>query len=884
MSIDNSGNFRKDSPLKENVGFDVEQIVLELNPKTLLYLGKDLSSPISAFRQQGVQAYGMNGYSQSVYELPEEIRSYCSSAVPWKGLPKGFPKTYDLVIVDGVLEAIYEEESSLLVKKLAKWSEQIILKQGEKTAAGRLHLSGQEPIDYLKQFAQQNIYRSLSSFSKIGDDCIFLKRQEDFTQVIENYEGYFSRAKQDLRQLAEENQNLKEEGAQYSGSLNQYYQLKQEFNSLYKKYSNLRMELKSLRAVQGQYQAIQGSASWKLTKPLRVFLNLIKKIVRKFKNSLFMAKKGLKYWKQYGFKLFIKKARMHRKYAGIAKTYILRNLPNKNEQQAERETIFEHPVKFSILVPLYNTPEKFLREMIESVQAQTYPNWELCLADGSDAQHAYVGKVSKNYANADDRILYRKLEQNLGISENTNECIKMATGDYIGLFDHDDVLHPSLLFEVMTAIEEHHADFIYTDETTFEGNILNPITVHLKPDFAIDNLRANNYICHFSCFKRELLDQAGWFRDECNGSQDFDLVLRLTEKAKKVYHIRRVLYFWRSHPGSVAQDLANKPYCVDAAKLAIHTHLERNGIHGAKVDLAPKLQSAYRIDYPIIGEPLISIIIPNHNHHEDLFRCVNSILTKSSYNNYEIIIVENGRSDGDTYAVYQALQRDKRVKIVKYSGEFNYPLVNEQGVRHARGEYLLFLNNDTEVISSDWIEQMLMMAQREDVGAVGAKLYFENGSIQHCGIALGIGVARTAGHIYYALPDGKNEIGYMGRLVYQQNMSAVTAACMMVSKEKYLEVGGFDPDFKVAYNDVDFCLKLRGNGYVNVFTPYAELYHYESLSRGSDKLPENQARFHREEAMFKKKWEKVLKAGDPYYPQDFDKDYNAGMFNLCVQP
>ncbi len=531
----------------------------------------------------------------------------------------------------------------------------------------------------------------------------------------------------------------------------------------------------------------------------------------------------------------------------------------------QQEHIFPVSIKFSILVPLYNTPEKYLKEMIESVINQTYSNWELCLADASDAQHASVGEICQEYIKKFSQIRYQKLSQNKGISDNTNAAIEMATGDYISLLDHDDLLHRSALYYNMIAITTKQADFMYTDELTFSKNPKKAIVTHYKPDFAIDNLRANNYICHFTSFKRTLLDKAGWFDHECNGSQDYDIILRLTEQAQHIVHIPRVLYFWRSHPGSVASDISVKPYCLTAAKRALNHHLERVGLEGEAVD-APKLISIYKINYKLLEKPLISIIIPNQDHIKDLKTCIDSILQKSSYPHFEILIVENGSKQQETFDYYQTLQQDNRIRILTWEQPFNYAAINNYAVTQSKGRYLLFLNNDTEVISNNWIEEMLMFAQRKDVGAVGAKLYFPDGSIQHAGIVLGLG--GVAGHFHYTVE--KDNLGYMGRLYYAQNYSAVTAACMLVSKEKFELVGGFDEAFEVAFNDVDFCLKFREKGLLNVFTPYAELYHYESKSRGDDKTGANKLRFEREVQLFQNRWKHLLEKGDPYFNPEWN--------------
>ncbi len=585
------------------------------------------------------------------------------------------------------------------------------------------------------------------------------------------------------------------------------------------------------------------------------------------------------------------------------------SFPTEERRREEEETVFPHMVKFSILVPLYNTPKEFLTAMLDSVVAQTYKNWELCLADGSDiggsigsdiggsigsdiggsigsgGNHSYVGEICREYQKADreknggqGRIIYQKLEKNEGISGNTNRCLALATGEYIGLFDHDDILHPSVLYEYAKAINEQGADYIYCDETTFKNNDINKmLTMHFKPDYAVDNLRANNYICHFSVFHRHLLDGSELFRTKYDGSQDHDMILRLTDKAKKVVHVPKLMYYWRSHAGSVA--IQAKTYAVDAAKGAVADHLRKHGYTHFKITSTRAFETIFKISYQIIGNPKISIVIANKDHEPDLRRCISSIMEKSTYDNYEIIIVENNSETPEIKKYYEELKEDERIKIVTYEGSFNYSAVNNLGVKAAEGEYILLLNNDTQVITVNWMEELLMYAQREDVGAVGAKLYYGDKTIQHAGVVLGLGAHRTAGHSHYM--QHRENLGYMGRLCYAQNVSAVTGACLLVSKELFEKAGGLDESFAISLNDVDFCIKLREMGYLNVFTPFAELYHYESVSRGLDDQGEKAARYNEESARFREKWKEVLEKGDPYYNPNFSLDRSD--FSLKVE-
>ncbi len=456
----------------------------------------------------------------------------------------------------------------------------------------------------------------------------------------------------------------------------------------------------------------------------------------------------------------------------------------------------------------------------------------------------------------------------------------MATGEYIGLFDHDDIIHPSVLYEYAKVINEQGADYIYCDETTFKNSDINKmLTMHFKPDYAIDNLRANNYICHFSVFHRQLLDGDELFRTKYDGSQDHDMILRLTDKAKKVVHVPKLMYYWRSHAGSVASGIQAKTYAVDAAKGAVAEHLRKHGYEHFKITSTRAFETIFKISYQIIGNPKISIVIANKDHEADLRRCLASIFEKSTYDNYEVIVVENNSETTEIWKYYEELKENERVKIVIYQGGFNYSAVNNLGVEAAEGEYILLLNNDTQVITVNWMEELLMYAQRQDVGAVGAKLYYGDKTIQHAGVVLGLGAHRTAGHSHYM--QHRENLGYMGRLCYAQNVSAVTGACLLVSKELFEKAGGLDESFAVSLNDVDFCIKLREMGYLNVFTPFAELYHYESVSRGLDDQGEKAKRYNEESARFRDKWKAVLEKGDPYYNPNFSLDRSD--FSLKVE-
>ncbi len=622
--------------------------------------------------------------------------------------------------------------------------------------------------------------------------------------------------------------------------------------------------------LQEQLDRIKNSAFWRFSAPLRSLYHFLQRT--KARVCAYGSLKGIA--RKLKTKQIEKKARL---------LHGTKSFPTAEEAKAQRETKFSKDIKISILVPLWNNARKYQIEMLDSVMNQTYENWELCLADGSDEAHAYIGEICKAYADkANGRILYQKLEQNYGISGNTNACLAMATGDYIGLFDQDDILHPSALYEYMQRICAEDADYLYCDETTFRGDktIDDMLTLHFKPDFAIDNLRANNYICHFSVFSRELLDGMELFRSRFDGSQDHDMILRLTARAKHVVHVPKLLYYWRSHKGSVAADIGAKSYAIAAAKGAVAEHLRECGFENFEITSTKAFETIFRIRYEVLGTPKVSILIPNKDHVADLERCVTSILQESTYENYEIIIIENNSTEKETFACYERLQKQSdKVRLVTFQGPFNYSKVNNFGATFATGQMLVLLNNDTQVISIDWIEELLMYAQRPDVGAVGAKLYYPDKRIQHAGVVIGLGAHRTAGHSHYGCAS--TNLGYMGRLCYAQNVSAVTGACLMVKKADFDAVGGLDENFEISLNDVDFCLRLRQRGLLNVFTPFCELYHHESISRGLDDAGEKAARYNAESARFRELWQEALAAGDPYFNPNFSLDESDFVLKCC---
>lgn len=543
---------------------------------------------------------------------------------------------------------------------------------------------------------------------------------------------------------------------------------------------------------------------------------------------------------------------------GGYEAWFARHKVDKRTLRRQKHSAFAQKPLISIVIPLYCTPLPYLKELLESVRRQSYENWQLCLADGSPDDKAKEF-IEKHYGR-EKRIVYRKLEENGGISVNTNEAVALAAGEYLMLCDHDDTLEPDALYEIVKAINDTGADVLYTDEDKVSMDGRHYFDPNFKPDFNLFRLRENNYICHIFVVKKSLTDETGLLWSEFDGAQDFDFILRCCEKAQKITHIPKVLYHWRCHMDSTAADPSSKAYAYEAGRKAVREHYQRLGID-AKVEMTER-PGWYRSHVKVQGNPLISVIIPNKDHTDDLELCLFSMTRKSTYRNYEILIVENNSEKEETFEYYRKLpDRYPKARVLTWEKEFNYSAINNFAAKEAKGEYLLFLNNDVEILTPDWMEEMLQNCQQENVAAVGAKLYYPDDTIQHAGVVLGLG--GIAGHIMCRA--SKEAPGYFGRMISVQEISAVTAACMMVKKSDFDAVGGLDETFQVAFNDIDLCMKFRAAGKKIIFTPYAELYHYESKSRGLEDTPEKQFRFDKEVKRFQEKWAQQLEMGDPYY-------------------
>ena len=791
------------------------------------------------FNPQRVLVLGDQGLAAALQALQVEAWGLAEGKGP--ALPDSWPQSYDLVVVQG----------SDVPAPPALPGSRVLFLAAEPEEPSALPA-------WAPALAQGGLQRDFSwkSWGLLSGAALYRPGSEDAAGLAQGYEEAMEALRLRLDRAEQSCRDYQKLTEHQRSELSAAHQHEQQ--------------------LEGALSSVTGSHCWKLTWPVRYLIS-----------------KGRALW--HSFPLFVLLAQLRQEgLAGLRqrrqdRRYYEENFPGQTFRAArlapvellvrQSKTQPQGPL-ISIVVPLYNTPLPFLTELLDSVVNQTYRNWELCLVDAG--QDEKVGQAVAARMAQDSRIRYQKLAKNDGIAGNTNAGFALARGEYIALLDHDDILHPCALWYAVQAIVQEGADFVYTDEVTFEGKVENTTLYHLKPDFMLDNLRANNYICHLSVFQAALLQAAGGGeRGEYNGSQDYDLYLRLTEQAQKIVHIPHVLYYWRSSPTSVASGIEAKTYCIEAAIKALYAHYARLGVAVDEVSMIPDTPGFYKTDYTIQRPGLVSILIPSCDHAKDLRTCVDSIYAKTTYPHFEIIVIENNSKEEETFRTYERLERQHpdSFRVVRWEGTgFNYSALNNFGARFAQGEYLLLLNNDTEVITPRWLEEMVMFAQQERIGCVGAKLLYPDDTIQHAG--LGFGYLTLAAHMHKNFPVANP--GYMGRLIYAHDVYGVTGACLMIRRTLYEEVGGLDESFAVAFNDVDFCVRVHKAGYQNLFTPFAMLYHYESKSRGLDESPEKRARFVSEVTRFQTRWKAELAAGDPCLNPNFDIDRDD--FRIKLQP
>ena len=594
----------------------------------------------------------------------------------------------------------------------------------------------------------------------------------------------------------------------------------------------------------------QGNVITEQSLPLNPALIAARKFLKESKAQYVSTKKSL---------IWLKKKLTRKEYADYD-TWLRIMRVSRQELFAQRKTKFSYAPKFSVVVPLYHTPAKFLKDLVRSMMYQSYANWELCLVNASP-EDVHLTSLLENWAMRDKRIRVIRLEKNLGIAQNTNAGIAAATGEFIAFLDHDDFLEPDALFCYADALNKDKTiDVFYSDEDKTDEYAAHYFYPHFKSDFNIDLLHANNYMCHFLAVRKSLVDTVGGLNEKFDGAQDYDFVLRLTENTKKIYHCPRILYHWRCSNQSTAANQGNKMYAIHAGKAALNAHYKRIGWNARAQEGA--VDGWYQTKFTLKEEPLVSILIPNKDHTDDLDVCLNSFFERADYQNYEFIIIENNSVLPETFAYYEKIEKEHdNVKVVYWEAGFNYSAINNFGFKFAKGDYIMLLNNDVELITSDIFQSMLGFCMRPEVGIVGAKLLYNDHTVQHAGVLVGAG--GLADHVFKGIHE--DDPGYMGRAISSQDVSAVTAACLLVKRSVYEEVGGLEDEFQVAFNDVDFCLKVRKAGYLIVYDADVKLFHYESKSRGMEDTTERFIRFGNEMMLLNSKWDILSTFVDPYY-------------------
>lgn len=598
----------------------------------------------------------------------------------------------------------------------------------------------------------------------------------------------------------------------------------------------------------------QGNVITEQSLPLNPALIAARKFLKESKAQYVSTKKSL---------IWLKKKLTGNEYADYD-TWLRIMRVSRQELFEQRKTKFSYAPKFSVVVPLYHTPAKFLKDLVRSMMYQSYANWELCLVNASP-EDVHLTSLLENWAMRDKRIRVIRLEKNLGIAQNTNAGIAASTGEFIAFLDHDDFLEPDALFCYADALNKDKTiDVFYSDEDKTDEYAAHYFYPHFKSDFNIDLLHANNYMCHFLAVRKSLVDTVGGLNEKFDGAQDYDFVLRLTENTKKIYHCPRILYHWRCSNQSTAANQGNKMYAIHAGKAALNAHYKRIGWNARAQEGA--VDGWYQTKFTLKEEPLVSILIPNKDHTDDLDVCLNSFFERADYQNYEFIIIENNSVLPETFAYYEKIEKEHdNVKVVYWEAGFNYSAINNFGFKFAKGDYIMLLNNDVELITPDIFQSMLGFCMRPEVGIVGAKLLYNDHTVQHAGVLVGAG--GLADHVFKGIHE--DDPGYMGRAISSQDVSAVTAACLLVKRSVYEEVGGLEDEFQVAFNDVDFCLKVRKAGYLIVYDADVKLFHYESKSRGMEDTTERFIRFGNEMMLLNSKWDILSTFVDPYYNPNF---------------
>lgn len=755
-----------------------ESIIKDFQPKTVLDMGCAYGYLVEALRSRGVEAYGIDISKYAISSADESIKPYLKNMSALDNLPDEFPKHFDLVVSIEMIEHLYEEDCIKVIEKMVSYADKVLLSSTDSDFDEPSHFNVQPRSYWCEKFAEKGYFRELKGdYTYISPNTyLFIKNERAPFAQVSDYETMLADMKSKIDNLEVNETELKREQNNFRLKIIEIqeaiFNLEKYIDGQHHKNALLHAEIDSM----------VNSKSWKITKPIRIITSKLHNFKKKFV---------------------------------------------KPKMQAV-ET-FEEDIKYSIVVPVYNTDEKILHETIKSVLNQTYKNIELCLFDASDNGFDYYNKVIKNYSN-DTRLIYKKSDTNYGIAENTNHAVNMATGEYIGLLDHDDILLPDAVSSTHYAVKKMEADVYYSDEDKLNMENKHELPFY-KPDWSPDLMTSQMYTCHFFIFKKSLFEKVGGMRKEYDGAQDYDLMLRFALETNRICHIPKVIYSWREVPTSTSINPDSKPYAHEAGRKAVDYYLKQK--YG---EIAYAEEGRYLFTYnarfkTLENNPKVSIIIPMKDKWELTDVCVKSIIEKSTYSNYEILILDNRSEQADTFKWFEEISDyDGRIRIIKADFEFNWSKLNNFGIQHSSGSVYIFLNNDMKVISNDWIERLAENALRDDVGVVGALLSYEDDTIQHAGVV--IGYNGYADHVF----KGMNKVHFGSPFVspmVSRNVSAVTGACMAISKKTIEKIGFFDERFIICGSDVEICLRAYKLGLYNIYNAYVELYHYESKSRSS---------------------------------------------------
>ncbi len=869
--------YRRDPEWLAFFGSIADRIVVEINPRTALDAGCAMGFLVEALRERGVEAYGVDISEYAISQVHPNIREYC-----WVGsVTDPLPQQYDLIVCIEVLEHLEPAQAEAAIANLCQYTEDILFSSSPTDHKEATHLNVR-PIEYwVGLFARHGFFRDLDfDATFITPWAVRLRKvRTPVWRVVAGYERHLVRLQEGYRQKTDL-------------ALEQRGELARLNQELMERDIRLKALQEEVHAWQERWADLQRGMTWRALAFIQHLVLRLAPLGSRRRRILEVAERALSIWLREGFLALIRTAwarlrlgwlRGHRQaprvaleqesYEAWVRQYDTLSETDLALAAAHLASLPYQPL-ISVVMPVYNTPVDLLRRAIDSVRAQVYPNWELCIADDASTDPG-VREVLLEAQAADSRIKVALRPSRGHISAASNTALELARGEFIALMDHDDEIPPHALYMVAVELNQSlEADILYSDEDKIDERGLR-FDPYFKPDWNPELFLAQNVITHLGVYRTRLVREVGGFREGYEGAQDWDLAMRVIERipASHIRHIPHVLYHWRVTRGSAARSVGEKPYAIEAQRRLLVSHFERIG---EAAEVIPLHGGRWRVRYPLPAEPpLVSIIVPTRNSVRVLSRCIDSVLDKSTYPNFELVILDNRSDDPRTLQYLEALSRRPDVRVVRYDQPFNYSAINNFGARHAKGEVLVFLNNDTEVITPDWLEEMVARALRADVGAVGAMLYYPNDTIQHAGVILGLG--GVAGHAYLGKPRG--EPGQMDRARLAQDLSAVTGACMVMRRSVFEEVDGFDERLAVAFNDVDLCLRVKARGYRILWTPFAELYHHEGISRGRDTVVSE--RFRREIAFMQARWGALL-PNDPAYNPNLTLSEND--FSLAFPP